>query len=322
MNTANLHAVIISVLAAGFSASSAAAEAFPSKPVRIVVPFPPGGASDALARAMAGPLSRALGQSVVVVNRPGANMIIGAELVARSPADGHTVLIGGLVTMAALRTNLPFDPINDFAQIVGIGTQPYVLSVHPSLPAKSIRELIVLARRHPGEFTYSIPGYGFMQHLTAELFRLRAGIPMKPVVFQGGAPATMAVVGGHVGVLVSTIASIAGFVPTGKLRALAVTSQARSAVLKDVPTMMESGLPDFEMTGQTGISAPAATPKAAIERLGAEIMRVVLLPEVKTRLTMDGYDVAPVAGSEYAAGLPARIQKIREIAREADIKLD
>ena len=139
MNTANLHAVIISVLAAGFSASSAAAEAFPSKPVRIVVPFPPGGASDALARAMAGPLSRALGQSVVVVNRPGANMIIGAELVARSPADGHTVLIGGLVSMAALRTNLPFDPINDFAQIVGIGTQPYVLSVHPSLPAKSIR---------------------------------------------------------------------------------------------------------------------------------------------------------------------------------------
>jgi tripartite-type tricarboxylate transporter receptor subunit TctC len=131
MNTANLHAVIISVLAAGFSASSAAAEPFPWKAVRIVVPFPPGGSSDALARAMVEPLSRALGQSVVVVNRPGANMIIGAELVARAPPDGHTVLIGGLVTMAALRSILPFDPLNDFAPVVGIGTQPYVLSGAP-----------------------------------------------------------------------------------------------------------------------------------------------------------------------------------------------
>ncbi|MBI3918299.1 MAG: tripartite tricarboxylate transporter substrate binding protein [Betaproteobacteria bacterium] len=322
MNTANLHAVIISVLAAGFSASSAAAEAFPSKPVRLVVPFPPGGSADAIARAMAEPLSRSLGQSVVVVNRPGANTIIGSELVARSPPDGHTVLVGLLVMTAALRSNLPFDSLKDFAPVARIGTQPYVLSVHPSLPAKSVKELIALARAHPGELTYSIPGYGSLQHLTAELFRLRTGIPMKPVVFQGGAPSTMAVLGGHVGVLVSTIAPISGFVPTGKLRALAVTSQARSAVLKDVPTMIESGLPDFEMTGQQGISAPAATPKAAIERLGAEIMRVVLLPEVRTRLTMDGYDVAPVGASEYAAGLPARIQKIREIAREANIKLD
>ena len=322
MNTANLHAVIISVLAAGFSAGSAAAEPFPWKSVRLVVPAPPGGASDAQARAIMEPLSRALGQSVVVVNRPGANGIIGAELVAHAPPDGHTVLIRGLELMAALYSNLPFDPLKDFAPVARIGTQPFVFSVHPSLPAKSIKELIALARTHPGELTYSIPGYGLMQHLTAELFRLRTGIPMKPVVFQGGAPSAMAVLGGHVGVLVSTTAPIVGLVPAGKVRALAVTSRARSAVLKDVPTMMESGLPDFEMTGESGISAPAATPKATIERLGAEIMRVVLLPEVTTRLTMDGYDVAPAGAREYAAGFPARTQKIREIAREANIKLD
>jgi len=224
--------------------------------------------------------------------------------------------------MAALRSNLPFDPVNDFAPVARIGTQPYVLSVHPSLPVKNIKELIALARAHPGELAYAIPGYGTMQHLSAELLKLRAGINMKHVAFQGGAPSTMAVLGGHVGILVSTIAPIAELVPAGKLRALAVTSRARSAVLKDVPTMVESGLSDFEMTGQGGVSALAATPKAAIDRLSAEIMRAVLLPEVKARLVMDRYDVAPVAAAEYGADIRARIQKIRTIAKEANIKLD
>jgi len=322
MKTANSCTVIISVLAAGFAAGPAAAQAFPSKVVQLVVPFPPGGSSDAVARAMSEPLSRALGQNVVVVNRPGANMIIGAEVVARAPADGHTVLIGGIVIMAALRSNLPFDPHKDFAAVAGIGTQPYVLSVHPSLPAKSIKELIALARAHPGELVYAINGYGTMQHLSAELLKLRARINMKHVAFQGGAPSTMAVLGGHVGILMSTIAPVVEHIPTGKLRALAVTSQARSRVLKDVPTMMESGLPDFDMTGGSGVFAPAATPKAAIDRLSAEIMRAVQLPEVKARMTMGGYDVAPTSAGEYDMDTRARIQKIQKLAKEVNIKLD
>ena len=267
MKTARSRGVIFGILAAAFAAGSAAAQPFPSKVVRLVVPFPPGGSSDAVARAISQPLSQALGQSVVVVNRPGANMIIGAEMVARAPADGHTVLIGGIVIMAALRSNLPFDPLNDFAGVAGIGTQPYVLSVHPSLPAKSVQQLIALARAHPGELAYAIPGYGTMQHLSAGLLKLRAGINLKHVAFQGGAPSTMAVLGGHVGVLMSTIAPVVEHIPTGRLRALAVTSRARSAALKDIPTMMESGLPDFEMTGGSGVSTPAATPKAAVASL-------------------------------------------------------
>jgi tripartite-type tricarboxylate transporter receptor subunit TctC len=326
MKTTNWCAVIIRVLsagcAAGFAAGPAAAQPFPSKVVRLVVPFPPGGSSDAVARTLSQPLSQALGQSVVVENRPGANMIIGARLVAHAPADGHTVLIGGIVMMAALRSNLPFDPLKDFAAVAGIGTQPYVLSVHPSLPAKSIKELIALARARPGELVYAINGYGTMQHLSAELLKLRAQINMKHVAFQGGAPSTMAVLGGHVSILISTIAPMVEHIPTGKLRALAVTSQARSDVLKDVPTMMESGLPDFDMTGALGIFAPAATPKEAIDRLSDEIIRVAQLPEVKARLAMDGYDVAPVGAGGHDADTRARIRKIQKLAKALNIKID
>jgi len=321
MKTANWRVVIMSILVEGLAAGSAAAQPFPWKPVELVVPFPPGGSSDAVARALVTPLSKALGQSVVVLNRAGGNMVIGARLVARAPADGHTVLIGGVGTMA-LRSNLPFDPIKDFAAVARIGTQPYVLSVHPSLPVKSVKELVALAHAHPGELTYSVNGYGTNQHLCAELLKLRTRISMKPVVFQGGAPSAMAVLGGHVSILMSTIAPIAEHVPTGKLRALAVTSSARSDALKDVPTMMESGIPDFDMTGMMGVLAPAATPKAAIDRLSAEIVRAVQLPDVKAKLRMQGYSVAPAGADEHAADILARIQKLKKLIKAVKIKVN
>jgi tripartite-type tricarboxylate transporter receptor subunit TctC len=303
-------------------ANAATAQEFPSKVVRLVVAFPPGGGNDVVARTLSPALSRALGQSVMVENRPGANTIIGMTLVARAPADGHTILLGGLALTAALRSNLPFDPLKDFAAVAGIGMNRYVLSVHPSLPAKSIKELIAIARARPGELAYATNGYGTFQHLSGELLKVRARIDIKLVVFQGGAPSTIAVLGGHAGVLISTIASMVEHIPSGKLRVLAVTSRERSELLKDVPTMMESGVPEFDISNMLGVNAPAATPKAAIDRLSAEIIRAVQLPEVRVRLLLHGYEGSPTGAGEYDAYTRAKIHEIKKIASDANIKAD
>ena len=323
-NMRPLHAILIGAATTLLAAQPAIAQPFPSKVVRIVVPFAAGGSNDVVARAMVQPLSRALGQSVVVENRPGANTIIGTDAVARAPADGHTVLIAGFTFMsnAALRSKLPYDPHKDFVAVTGIGSQPFVFSVHPSLPARSIKELVALARARPGELVYAINGYGTGQHLSGELLKLRAGIDMKHVAFQGGGPATMAVLGGHAVILISTAPPMVQHVSAGKLRPLAVTSRARTDLLKDVPTMIESGFPDFDMTGGMGVFAPAATPKETVERLSTEIMRVLQLPEVKNGLVRDGFLVAPTGSAEYDAFVRTRMQQIQKIAKSANIKAD
>lgn len=305
-------------------AGAAAAQPFPSKVVRLVVPFPAGGSNDVVARAISVPLSQALGQSVVVENRAGANTVIGTEVVARAPADGHTVLISGFTfaSLAALRTKLPFDPLKDFSGVTRFGTQPFVLSVHPSLPAKNIKELIAVARARPGQLVYSVNGYGTAQHLSGELLKVKNGIDMKLVVFQGGAPSTVAVLGGHASILISTVVSIIQHVGTGKLRPLAVTSTERSTLLKDVPTMVEAGQPDFDMSGAMGALAPSATPKAALERMNMEIMRAVQLPEVRDGMLRDGFVVAPIGLAEYDAFMRAKVKQIQAIAAAAKIKVD
>ena len=317
-------AIITSVIAILLACPAAIGQQFPSKVVRLVVPFAAGGSNDVVARAMSQPLSKALGQSVVVENRPGANTIIGTEAVARAPADGHTVLIAGFTFMsnAALRSKLPYDPQKDFVAVAGIGSQPYVLSVHPSLPAKSMKELIALARKRPGELVYAMNGYGTGQHLSGELLKLKAGIDMKPVAFQGGAPSTMAVLGGHASILISTAPPIVQHIASGKLRPLAVTSRTRTDLLKDVPTMIESGFADFDMTGGMGVFAPGATPKETVERLSTEIVRTLQLPEVRAGLIRDGFAVSSMSSSEYAPYVRARMQEIQRIAKEANIKVD
>lgn len=290
--------------------------------MRFVVPFPPGGASDVVVRAMKEPLSRALGQSVVVENRPGANMVIAAELVARAPPDGHTVFVGGTVLMAVVRRNLPFDPLADFAAVARVGTQQLVLSVHPSLPARSVSGLVAIARAHPGELVYATNGYGTMGHLVGELFMLRTRSRMKHVAFQGGAPAVMAVLGGHVSIVVSGIAPIVDHIAAGRLRALAVTSRKRSATLKDVPTVMESGVPDFDISVSIAIMAPAATPKAAIYRLSTEIMRVARLSQVEASLLRIGFDIDPAGAVELDADVRTRVEKMKQLVRAANIRVD
>ena len=315
---------LLMVAAVAVASPAATAQSFPSKPIRLVVPFAAGGSNDVVARSMATPLGKALGQSIVIENRAGANTIIGTEVVARSPADGHTVLIVGFTFMsnAALRSKLPYDPRRDFVPVAGLGFQPYVLSVHPSLPAKSVKELIALARTRPGELVYAMTGYGTGQHLSGELLKLKARIDMKPVAFQGGAPATIAVLGGHASILFSTAPPIVQHISSGKLRPLAVTSRTRTELLKNVPTMIESGLADFDMTGAMGVFAPAGSPKEAVDRLSAEIVRTLQLPDVRDGLVRDGFVVAPLGTADYAKFVQTRTQQIHKIAREANIKVD
>lgn len=322
MQLARSCGIAIGVLAAGLAGASSADQQFPWKAMQLVVPFPPGVTSDVVARAMKEPLSHALGQSVVVQNRPGANMVIGAELVARAPADGHTLFFGGTVLMAVVRTNLPFDPLRDFAAVARVGTQPYVLSVHPSFPAKSVAELVAFARAHPGELVYGTNGYGMMQHLAVELLMLKTRIRMKHVAFQVGVPSVTAVLGGHVSVAVSGIAPIVDHIAAGRLRALAVTSRKRSAMLNNVPTVMESGVPDFDVSVSIAIMAPAATPKVAVHRLSTEIVRVVRLSQVEASLRRIGFDIDPASAAELDADVQTRVEKMKRLARAANIRAD
>lgn len=321
-----LKCAVLSIAVGGgvVTAAFAQAQNFPSKVVRMVVPFAPGGSNDVVARAMAPALSQAFGHSVVVENRGGANTVIGTEVVARAPADGHTVLVSGFTfaSLAALRTKLPFDPLKDFAGITRMGTQPFVLSVHPSLPAKSIKELIALARARPGQLVYSVNGYGTAQHLSGELLKFKNGIDMKVVVFPGGAPSTLAVLGGHASILISTAVPIIQHVSSGKLRALAVTSTTRSTLLKDVPTMIEAGQPDFDLSGAMGLFAPSATPKPALERFNAEVMRALQLPEVRDGMLRDGFVVSPIGLAEFDAFIRVKVQQIQKIAKAANLKTD
>jgi tripartite-type tricarboxylate transporter receptor subunit TctC len=322
MNTRGSFAILGAVLATALSALPATAQTYPSKVVRLIVPYPPAGSVDVVARTIQQPLAKSLGQTVLVENRPGANSSIGIEHVVRAAPDGHTVLVGGSVSNAALRSKLPYDLLRDLTPVVGVGTQSYVFSVHPSLPAKNVKELVALARARPGELVYSINIYGGGQHLSGELLKQMTRIDMKPVVFQGGGPSAMAVLGGHAGVLISTVAPMIQHVATGKLRPLAITSRERSPLLADVPTMIESGFQDFEMTAAMAIWVPAATPKEPIDRLGADLMRLLQTPEVKAIAARDGYVVAPIGAAEYGVVVRKMFAHYQKIGKAANLKLD
>jgi tripartite-type tricarboxylate transporter receptor subunit TctC len=315
---------LIALLVGAVYTDSFALAQFPSKPLRIVVPFPPSGSVDVAARALAPPLTKAFGQSVVVDNRPGAGTVIGTELVARAPADGHTFLIAGFtfIANAALRTKLPFDSMRDFVGVARIGTDPYIISVHPSLPVRTAQDIVALARANPGQLTYASNGTGSAQHVTGEMLKQIAKIDIIHVPYQGGAPSAVAVLGGHTTILISTIATVTPHLNAGKLRAIAVTSQTRSDQAKDVPTLAESGFPDFELTSKLGAFARSATPKELINRLGAEIVRALQIPEVKESLFKQGISATPMGPAEFDAIIRAEIPKIQKIVRDAGIKLD
>ena len=300
------------------------AQNYPSKPVRIVVAFPAGGIADVVARLLAPPLASALGQNVIVDNRPGGGTVIATELVARAPADGHTLLLTGFSfsANAALRSNLPFDTAKDFAAVARIESSPWMLAAHPSLPVKNVRELIALARTRPGQLTYASNPPGSGAHLIGEMLKLTTRINIVDVPYQGEVPAMIAVMGGHADILIAYVPTLIPQLAAGKLRVLGVTSLQRIDRFKDVPTLAESGMPGFELAGNQGVTVPAATPQAVISRLSDEILRATASPTVKESLLRQGLKPAPLGSSEYGALLRAEFQKMQKMFSEAKIKVE
>ncbi|MCC7487610.1 MAG: tripartite tricarboxylate transporter substrate binding protein [Burkholderiales bacterium] len=303
----------------------AAAESYPSRPIRIVDAFPPGGPSDIVARTINQKLSEALGQPVVVDNRGGAAGVLGCDLVAKSAPDGYTLLIGpsgALTIQPTLNAKLPFDPQRDFVTITQLTSGPQVIAVHPSVPAKTVRELIELARARPGQLNYASGGGGTANHIAVEAMKLAAGIDIVHVPYKGTGPALAGVLTGEAQMIIASLLATLPHAKSGRLRALAVTTSKRSAALPDVSTAAESGLPKFETSSWHGMLAPAKTPRAIVTKLHAEFVRVMLRPDVKERLNAQGLDVVASTPDEFAAHIRAETIKYARVIREIGLKAE
>lgn len=296
---------------------------FPSKPVRIIVPFPPGGAADLTSRLLGEQLSKSLGQSVVVDNRPGAGAVIGYELGARAAPDGHTMLIvfPSFVINPSLR-RVQYDPINDFKAVTQTSSLPMTVTVHPSLPVSSMKELIALARAKPGLISYGTPGVGTIQHIVGELLRLSAHVNIVHVPYSGLAPAMSALAGGHIFTVIGNVVEVAPFAKVGKVRAIVVTTAARAEALPDVPTMKEAGYPELEATNWSGYVVPSATPQAAIARLNSELVRALRTQDIQEKFRVQGMSSVPGTPEQFAALLQSESTRYSKVVRDAGIKAE
>lgn len=320
------HKKIIFALATALAlgASIAHAQWSPSRPVRMIVPFPPGGAVDVIGRIVASRLPERLGQQVVVDNRGGANAIIGTEIAAKAAPDGHTILIvpaGHAITPSVTR-KLPYDSLKDFAAIGLIGNGAYVLVVNPSLPAKTISEFVALARSRPGQINYASTGHGNATHLAGELFKVLAGIDMVNVYYKGGGPALTDVIGGQISAFFSGVASGSAQIKAGKIRALGVTTTRRSAALPDIPTIAEAGVPGYEVDGWYGLLAPAATPPAIIRRFNTDLSTLLTIAEMKERLLLAGIDARASSPVEFHDRIARDITRWAEVVKKARIPIE
>lgn len=296
---------------------------YPVKPIRIIVPFGAGGPSDLLARTTGQKLTEAWGQQVLIDNRPGANGVLGSDLVAKSAPDGYTLLMGTNGTHginASLFPKLPYDTVKDFAPITRVGLAPYVLVAHPSLPVRSVKELIQLARARPGEITAA--SGGSPSQLAAELFKRTARIDVVVVPYKGNAPAVSAVISGEVSLVFGGIAQSAPQVRAGRLRALGVASLQRSSVMPDVPTVTESGLPGFEASAWYGLLAPGATPRAVVERINVEVVRIVRSAEMQQRLRSEAFELPMDTPEQFAAVIRAEIAKWANVVKDTGVRPD
>jgi len=311
------------LLAASVACAATEAERYPVKPIRIVVPFTPGGSNDLIARVIAQKMNEAWGQPVIIDNRPGAGSTIGIELVVRAAPDGYTLLTtsGGIAINVSLY-KLPFNPVTDLAPVALLAQMPYLLAANPSLPAKSTQDLIKLARAQPGKVVFSSSGAGTSSHLTMEMFKSAAKLDMLHVPYKGGGPAVNAVMSGEAQTTFNVITGTLPHVRSGKLRALGVSSAKRADVAPEIPTVAESGVPGFEVIAWYNIFAPARTPRPIVNRLNAEIVRILQQPDVRERFQALG--VAPLTGSpdDLAKYLKFEVDRWAKLIKERGIKLD
>ncbi len=315
---------IVSVLCAAV-ASVAVAQGFPAKPIRMIVPFAPGGNVDINARAVAPGLGQLLGQQVIVDNRAGAGGTIGTDAVAKSAPDGYTLLMASSSIMTngpAVYPKLPYDIVRDFAPVGRVAVVPLVIIVHPSLPAKSTKELIAIAKAQGGKLVFANAGVGTTNHLIAELFMIRTGARMTLIPYKGSAPALIDLVAGHVFGHVDQISSALPYIKAGRIRAIAVTTAKRAVALPDVPTLAESGVPGFDASTVTGILAPARTPRDVVQKLNAALGQVLAQTAVKERFATVGAEVQPSSSDELAAWIRDDLAVWVKVVKQAGIKVE
>ena len=305
--------------------AAAHAQGYPSKPVRLIVPFAPGGTTDVLARLVAQKLTDSLGQQFIIENRPGAGGNIGTELAVKSPADGYTLVMSFDGTMAInpnTYAKMPFDPQKDLVAVANVAQVPLLIVVHPGVAAKTIPEFVALAKASPGRINYSSAGHGSTGHLTGELFRARAGIEIVHVSYKGGGQAVQDLLGGQIQMLVTALPTVEGHLKGGKLRALAFTSAKRVPGAPEVPTLAESGYPGMEVLSWYGILAPAGTPQEIVRRLNAEINRVLQMPEVRERLTALGTEPTGGSAEQFAQVIRADTARWAKVVSDAGIRIE
>jgi len=318
-----VHASLLAIpLAAG--AYPAFAQNYPARAVRFIVPYLPGGGSDFVARTVAQKLTETWGQTVVVDNRPGGGTNIAAELVVRAAPDGYTAFVGGLpnAVNVSLYKQLPFDLMKDFAPVVRMSTIPNLLVVHPSLPVRSVKELIALAKSRRGELTFASAGIASSNHLSGELFKMMAGVDIVHVPYKGGSAAVTDLIAGHVSMYFSTMPSSMPHVRSGRLRALAVTTAKRSGAAPDIPTMAESGLRGFEQSASHGLLLPAGTPPAVVNKLNTEVVRVLRVPDLIEKFAAQGVEAVGSTPEEFTAYLKGEIAKYAKLVKAANIRID
>jgi tripartite-type tricarboxylate transporter receptor subunit TctC len=303
---------------------SATAQTYPAKTVRLLVPFAAGGGTDVIGRLLAQKLTDAWGQQMVVDNRAGGGSVIGTEVVARSAPDGYTLLLAAppFTTNAALLPKLPYDSLQDFAPVTLVALAPLIVVIHPSLPVRSIKELVAVAKARPGQLSYGSSGNGGPQHLAGELFKSMAGIDMAHIPYKGGAPATVDLVGGHVQIGFSSMLTVLSFVKSGRLRAIAVTGAQRSAIMRDLPTIAESGYSGYETTTWYGVLGRTGTSPAIISTLNADMARALKSPDIRDKLAQEGAEVIANSPAAFGAFVQTEIDKVRKLSKTTTIKLD
>ncbi|HYL89227.1 MAG TPA: tripartite tricarboxylate transporter substrate binding protein [Burkholderiales bacterium] len=315
---------VIAAVVLAAVASAAAAQSYPSKPIRLVAPFPPGGSIDVVGRLLAAKLGESLGQQIVVDNRSGASGILGTEAVMNAPPDGYTILINTIpfVTNQFLMPRVPYDPLRDFAQVSLVASSPAFVTVHPSVPAHSIKELIALAKSKPGQLNYSSAGVGTNPHIAGELFNLLAGVDIVAVQYKGGGPADTAVLAGEVAATFGNVSQETAYVKSGRLRALAVTSAKRIAAMPDLPTVAEAGVPGYEFDTWFVVCAPKGTPRTIVDTLNSHIRKVLTAPDQVKAYEERGVTVIASSPEEAVAHLESEQRKWGRVIKERGIKAE
>ena len=307
-----------------FAGAAAAQGSYPAKPIRLIVGYTPGGATDIVARLLATKLQEALGQTVIVENKPGAGSNIASEFVAKSAPDGYTLLVGSIAnaTNMVVYKKLGYDRLRDFAPVTQLMSAPSVLAVHASFPARNLQELIALTKRDPGKYAFASSGSGGSPHLAGEMLKLRAGIDLIHVPYKGAAPALTDLLGGQVQIAFQTALSAVPHLQSGQLRAIAVAANKRLPQLPSVPTMAEAGLPDFEVSSWNGLFAPAKTPPEIIARLHAEAVKALAAPDLREKLNVQGAEAVGSTPEEFRAYIRAEIEKWGKVVRASGARVD